>query len=104
MKLVKQLPTSWPCERSRALIFFDTTSTYFETEGAEEPVWRDPHGRVLDSGENGGENGGEDESGPDGAAAKVRFRTHGGSKDSRDDLPQVIVGMAVTRDGIPVRV
>ena len=26
------------------------------------------------------------------------------SKDSRDDLPQVIVGMAVTRDGIPVRV
>ena len=30
--------------------------------------------------------------------------THGKSKDSRDDLPQVIVGMAVTRDGIPVRV
>nr|WP_274565072.1 hypothetical protein [Streptomyces spiramyceticus] len=32
------------------------------------------------------------------------FRTHGKSKDSRDDLPQVVVGMAVTRDGIPVRV
>ena len=30
--------------------------------------------------------------------------THGKSKDSRDDLPQVVVGMAVTRDGIPVRV
>jgi transposase len=26
------------------------------------------------------------------------------SKDSRDDLPQIVVGMAVTRDGIPVRV
>ena len=36
--------------------------------------------------------------------ARRGFRTHGKSKDSRDDLPQVIVGMAVTRDGIPVRV
>ena len=32
------------------------------------------------------------------------LRTFGKSKDSRDDLPQVIVGLAVTRDGIPVRV
>src|SRR5262249_25644626 len=30
--------------------------------------------------------------------------THGHSKDHRDDLPQVVVGMAVTRQGIPVRV
>jgi hypothetical protein len=45
------------------LIFFDTTSTYFETEQTDEPVWRDQHGRVL--------NGGEDEAVPDGAAAKV---------------------------------
>jgi hypothetical protein len=37
-------------------------------------------------------------------AREAGFRTHGKSKDSRDDLPQVIVGMAVTRDGIPVRV
>ena len=29
------------------LIFFDTTSTYFETEQADEPVWRDEHGRVV---------------------------------------------------------
>jgi transposase len=28
----------------------------------------------------------------------------GKSKDHRDDLPQVIIGMAVTPDGIPVRV
>ena len=41
---------------------------------------------------------------PDGAVGQAGFRTHGKSKDSRDDLPQVVVGMAVTRDGIPVRV
>ena len=34
----------------------------------------------------------------------VGFRTYGKSKDSRDDLPQVVIGMAVTRAGIPVRV
>ena len=38
------------------------------------------------------------------AVKDTGFRTHGKSKDSRDDLPQVVVGMAVTRDGIPVRV
>ncbi len=31
------------------------------------------------------------------------FRTYGKSKDGRDDLPQIIIGMAVTREGIPVR-
>ncbi len=31
------------------------------------------------------------------------FRRFGKSKDDRDDLPQVVVGMAVTREGIPVR-
>ena len=32
------------------------------------------------------------------------FRAYGKSKDHRDDLPQVVIGMAVARDGIPVRV
>ena len=97
------------------LIFFDTTSTYFETEDPDESVWSDPNGRRLpdppttdtsDGGADGGADGGDggEESVPDGAAAKAGFRTYGKSKDSRDDLPQVIVGMAVTRDGIPVRV
>jgi hypothetical protein len=73
------------------LLFFDTTSTYFETEGAGEDIPRNARGEPVPpgSGDKAGETG---------------FRTHGGSKDSRDDLPQVIVGMAVTRDGIPVRV
>ncbi|MDZ5494687.1 IS1634 family transposase [Micromonospora sp. 4G53] len=73
------------------LLFFDTTSTYFELDEADEPLWRDEHGEVVD----------------DGAPTAVKqagFRTYGKSKDGRDDLPQVVVGMAVTRTGIPVRV
>jgi hypothetical protein len=85
------------------LIFFDTTSTYFETEQPDEPVWRDQHGRVVDPDDGTGNDGGNDES-PEGATTQAGFRSHGKSKDSRDDLPQVVVGMAVTRDGIPVRV
>ena len=53
------------------LLFFDTTSTYFERD--------------------------EEESG-DGA-----FRRYGKSKDHRDDLPQIVIGLAVTREGLPVR-
>ena len=73
------------------LLFFDTTSTYFETGEADEPVPRDKDGQRVQEG---------DES----AVKDTGFRTHGKSKDCRDDLPQVVVGMAVTRDGIPVRV
>jgi hypothetical protein len=73
------------------LLFFDTTSTYFETGQADEPVPRDKDGQRVS----------EDD---DAAVKDTGFRTHGKSKDSRDDLPQVVVGMAVTRDGIPVRV
>jgi hypothetical protein len=58
------------------LLFFDTTSTYFETDCADEPA----------------------------EGATVGFRTWGKSKDHRGDLPQVIIGMAVTRTGIPIRV
>jgi hypothetical protein len=32
------------------------------------------------------------------------FRVFGHSKDHRPDLPQVVIGLAVTREGIPVRV
>jgi hypothetical protein len=54
------------------LLFFDTTSTYFERDEEEDEV--------------GG------------------FRRYGKSKDHRDDLPQIVIGLAVTRQGIPVRV
>jgi hypothetical protein len=92
------------------LIFFDTTSTYFETEDGDEPVWRDTAGRRLpdDTSQATTDSTGGVEpvksTAPAGAATRTGFRTYGKSKDSRDDLPQVIVGMAVTRDGIPVRV
>jgi hypothetical protein len=74
------------------LLFFDTTSTYFELDEPDAPVARDERGTAL-----------ADTSGGDGAT-KAGFRTYGKSKDHRDDLPQIIVGMAVTRTGIPVRV
>jgi Transposase DDE domain len=74
------------------VLFFDTTSTYFETEDEDEPVLRDDHGMPL-AGTAG-----------DGEREPQPFRTWGKSKDHRDDLPQVVIGMAVTRDGVPVRV
>ncbi|HEY2762517.1 MAG TPA: IS1634 family transposase [Pseudonocardiaceae bacterium] len=84
------------------LIFFDTTSTYFETEDSEVAVWRDEHGRRVEDVDAAEQA--DDGQPPAGATGQAGFRAHGKSKDSRDDLPQVVVGMAVTRDGIPVRV
>lgn len=49
------------------LLFFDTTSTYFETD------------------------------------EETDLKRYGYSKDKRPDRPQVVVGLAVTRDGIPVK-
>jgi len=63
------------------LLFFDTTSTYFERDEPERDVL-DERGNVV----------------------REAFRVRGHSKDHRDDLPQVVIGMAVTRDGIPIRV
>lgn len=51
------------------ILFFDTTSTYFEMDEWDE----------------------ED------------FKVQGHSKDSRPDLPQIVIGLAVTRNGIPIR-
>ena len=73
------------------LLFFDTTSSYFELEEADEEVARNWRGEKAS---------GDDDAEPDKAAG---FRTHGNSKDSRDDLPQIVIGMAMTRAGIPVR-
>ncbi len=50
------------------LLYFDTTSTYFETEEEDDFKRKNSH-----------------------------------SKDHRPDLPQAVIGLAVTRDGIPVR-
>ncbi|MFU8854340.1 IS1634 family transposase [Micromonospora sp. SL1-18] len=36
-------------------------------------------------------------------AGETPFRAYGKSKDHRDDLPQITIGLAVTKEGVPVR-
>lgn len=69
------------------IVFVDTTSTYWEIDGAD--ALADLAQDTVD----------DDQSCPEQSAT----RTWGNSKDHRPDLPQVIIAMAVTRDGIPVR-
>ena len=64
------------------VLFFDTTSTYFERDDEDQDEPGDGDG--------------------DGAG-REGFRRYGKSKDHRDDLPQIVIGLAVTRTGIPVR-
>jgi len=70
------------------LLFLDTTTAYFEIEGEDPDVAADA--------EDGGADDAEDE-----LVSGLRKRGH--SKDSRPNLAQVVIGFAVTRDGIPVR-
>ena len=76
------------------LLFFDTTSTYFCRDEADDPVARNQRGELLAAGDQSDRE----------AARQAGFRSYGRSTDHRDDLPQVVIGMAVTREGIPVRV
>lgn len=57
------------------LIFYDTTSLHFETDDNDE---------ISD-------------------AQEEALRKRGHSKNGRTDAPQIVIGMAVTRDGFPVR-
>jgi hypothetical protein len=90
------------------LLFFDTTSTYFELDEPDAPVARDQRGMPVAEPDGNGDTGDGHGAGGEGAgtatATKAGFRSYGKSKDHRDDLPQVVVGMAVTRQGVPVRV
>jgi len=80
------------------LLFFDTSSTYFETERLPDELADDDEGN--DDEGNDDEDGNEDEEKLEEAGIR-RFSSH--SKDHRKDLPQVVLGLAVTREGIPVR-
>jgi transposase len=68
------------------VIFFDTTSTYWETEPSEDKDDEDERERSSETCEDDGP-----------------LRALGHSKDHRPDLPQVVIGLAVTREGILVR-
>ncbi len=70
------------------VVFYDTTSLHFEINEEDTGV------------------GGDDEvRGSQAAGAKTyrAVRKRGKSKNGRGDVPQVMVGLAVTRDGFPVR-
>jgi hypothetical protein len=86
------------------LLFFDTTSTYFEIDEGDEPVLRDDRGHRSDPGPAGDNAAGDDDAAEEAGRSRAGFRTWGKSKDARGDLPQIVIGMAVTRGGIPVRV
>lgn len=61
------------------LIFYDTTSLHFEIDDEDEvPQTKDDR-------------------------TYVALRKRGYSKNGRDDVPQIVIGLAVTRDGLPVR-
>ena len=76
------------------LLFFDTSSTYWETDRLPEEL--QDEGEQTDNEQELDQEPALVESG--------RRRYSKNSKDHRPDLPQVVVGMAVTRKGIPVRV
>jgi hypothetical protein len=61
------------------LIFYDTTTAYFETDVTDEhcELW--------------------------GGKLYAPLRRRGHNKEGRDNQPQVIIALAVTRDGMPVR-
>lgn len=65
------------------LIFYDTTSVHFEIDEEDE-----------------GSSVGNVEAGRHSYPA---LRKRGHSKNGRSDAPQIVVGLAVTRDGLPVR-
>jgi hypothetical protein len=70
------------------IVFVDTTSTYWEVDVADDLADLEPLPQADDGVSKPVESG---------------ARRFGKSKDHRDDLPQVVIAMAVTRDGIPVR-
>ena len=77
------------------VIFVDTSSTYFERDVPDPLVELD-----TAAGEQEARSEAAEDHGPEEAAVR-RFSKH--SKDHRPDLPQVVLGMAVTAEGIPIR-
>ena len=70
------------------VVFYDTTSLHFETDEEDTGVGDDDEVRGSRAA---------------GAKSYRAPRKRGKSKNGRGDVPQVLVGLAVTRDGFPVR-
>ena len=87
------------------LLLFDTTTTYWETERADPPPGHSQgptaETHLPDQDDHDGADDSVDDNGDERTSG---FRTYGRSKDAHPELPQVVVGMAVTRTGIPIRV
>ena len=69
------------------ILFYDTTSLHFEVDEEDQG---DAQGQVRGSAPSGGKR-------------YPAPRKRGYSKNGRSDAPQVVIGLAVSRDGIPVR-
>lgn len=77
------------------LIFYDTTSLHFEVDQedaleTEDEVKGDPEDDVDAEAATVGQS-------------DLGLRKRGHSKNGRTDAPQIVIGLAVTRDGLPVR-
>lgn len=70
------------------LIFYDTTSLHFEVADEDQGVGEDDLVRGSE---------------PAGAKLYPAPRKRGHAKNGRGDAPQIVVGLAVTREGFPVR-
>jgi plasmid stabilization system protein ParE len=70
------------------LIFYDTTSLHFEVDEEDRGVGEEDWVRG---------------SGPAGRKKYKAPRKRGKAKNKRGDVPQIVVGLAVTREGFPVR-
>ena len=76
------------------VIFVDTSSTYWELDVADEEI-------DLAAAKEKEKNAGDEGPAIPEEAGFRQFSKH--SKDHRQDLPQVVIAMAVTTEGVPIR-
>lgn len=88
------------------LLFFDGSTTHWERDSADDELLEDPDvgGESAEVSRDDDQAGACDtDGGGEGLPMEGATRRYGRSKDHRGDLPQVVIGLAVTREGIPVR-
>jgi transposase len=83
------------------LLFFDTSSTYWETDRLPEELTSEDEDQGTETEANADVDADADAQDAVVECGQRAYSKH--SKDHRPDLPQVVIGMAVTRQGIPVR-